>query len=90
MITDKLLLALHNDDMNSPLITVLNEIFNSGYQIKLEGIEINKDDLDHPSILDLELYSNEISLELLKNNRPFNKIKMTYSDYHKVQISEEN
>lgn len=88
MLENKLLLAINNDDMNSPLVTVITEIFNEGYQLFLEGAEINEKFLVHSSITDLELYSKEILFELCKKNQLCKKIKIEYLGFHQIRISE--
>ena len=78
--------AVNEDDMNSPLISIVNELEQQGYTVKLEGVEVTSHDLDADVFNDFEKAANEFNLELLKQSSLEQKFKIVFTDYHKFNF----
>lgn len=55
--------AVEEDEINSPLPTIVHELEMQGYNVKLEGLEKTANDLDAELFYDLEKTTNEFELE---------------------------
>ena len=82
--------AVEADEMNSPLITICSELKRQGYNIKIEGVEV--DSLEKYSKLfeDLESTSSEIRIDLSKANEPDRKLKLVFTGYHEFNFQTVN
>ena len=83
---EKVFEAVENDDMNSPIVSLCNEFAKQGYRVKIEGVEVNSNEVDTELFNDLELYSIDINFELLKAEESAQKFKLVYIDYHKFNF----
>jgi YbbR domain-containing protein len=70
------------DEMNSPLPTIVHELENQGYKVKLEGLEVTANDLDANLFVDLEKATNEFEIEIVKEGEKSQKFKLVFTDYH--------
>ena len=86
----KIFTAVDNDDMNSPLISIINELENQGYKIKLEGVDVSSSDLDVPLFNDFEKATNGFKLELLKQSSLEQKFKIVFTGYHQFSFNQAN
>lgn len=80
---EKIFKAVNEDDMNSPLISIVNGIEKQGYSVKLEGVDVTADDLDDNLYSDLEKSVNEFNFEISKNGIVEQKFKLKFLEYHK-------
>lgn len=87
---EKVFLAVEEDEMNSPLPTIVHELENQGYNVKLEGIEVTANDLDADLFVDLEKATNEFEIELMKDDEIIQKFKLVFTEYHKFHIQSYN
>ena len=85
---EKIYTAVENDEMNSPLITICNAIFNQGYSLKIDGIDIDRDDLDNSVLVDFEQSQNNFNLLLTDVKNQSVEFVLTFTDYHKFILTE--
>jgi hypothetical protein len=77
--------AVESDEMNSPLITICNELANQGYVIKVEDVEFSTDETSCALFTDLEKTTNEFDIEINKNGM-IEKFKLVFTEYHRFNI----
>lgn len=82
----KIFTAVDEDEMNSPLPTIIYELEQQGCKVKLEGLDVTASDMDEEMFSDLERAVNEYNIELLKENEPLQKFKVVFTDYHKFNF----
>lgn len=80
---DKIYKAVDDDEMNSPLVSIVYELEKQGYKVKLEGIEVTSEDLEKEMFGDLEKATNIFEIELFKNSGIGQKFKLVFNDYHR-------
>ena len=78
--------AVNSDEMNSPLITICNELIKQGYSIKIEGLEIDSLENDSKLFEDLEYATNEFLIELSRVDEPNQKYKVVFTGYHQFNL----
>ena len=78
--------AVNEDEMNSPLPSVIYELEQQGYKVKLEGLEVTTDDLEEELFEDLERATNKFEIELLKNNKTEQRFNLIFTDHHKFSF----
>ncbi|MCL4279137.1 MAG: hypothetical protein KJZ60_05545, partial [Ignavibacteriaceae bacterium] len=61
--------AVNGDEMNSPLPSIVSELEQQGYKVKIEGVEVTAVDMPDNLLDDLEKATNEFEIELLKDNQ---------------------
>ena len=83
---EKVFNAVSEDEMNSPLPSILWELEKQGYSVKLEGVDVTADDMESDLFVDLERATNELTFELLKGNVKDQKFKLVFSDYHQFSF----
>ena len=86
----KIFNAVDEDDMSSPLITVCNELIKQGYDVKVEGVNIESLNSDSKLFEDLEYSTNKFEIVLLKNSLPEQKFKLVFTDYHEFGFQKMN
>ncbi len=79
---EKIFTAVYEDEMNSPLPTIVYELEGQGYKVKLEGLEVTANDLDADLFVDLEKATNEFEIELMKDDEINQKFKLAFTGYH--------
>jgi hypothetical protein len=82
----KIFTAVDEDEMNSPLPSIIYELEQQGYKVKLEGLEVSSDNLDGNLFGDFERAVNEFELELTKEDEQHQKFKLVFTDYHKFNF----
>ena len=87
---DKIYKAVEADEMNSPLITICSELKKQGYNIKIEGVEIESLDRDLELFEDFECVTNEFEIELKKDSIIEKKFKLVFTGYHEFNFQSEN
>ena len=87
---EKVFSAVEEDEMNSPLPTIVHELEEQGYKVKLEGLEVTANDLDAELFVDLEKATNEFEIELMKDDEIIQKFKLVFTDYHRFHIQSYN
>ncbi|OGU29444.1 MAG: hypothetical protein A2057_07750 [Ignavibacteria bacterium GWA2_35_9] len=83
---EKIYNAVDEDDMNSPLSSIVYELEKQGYIVKIEGVEVTANDMDNNLFTDLERATNEFEIELLKDSETEQRFKLSFSDYHKFSF----
>lgn len=78
----KIFQAVEEDEMNSPLISVVWELKRQGYQVKLEGLEVTMSDMGSDLFNDLERATYEFEMELLRGTESVQKFKLVFTGYH--------
>jgi hypothetical protein len=81
----KIFEAIDEDEMNSPLPSIIWELEQQGYKVKLEGLEITAEDMEDKLFEDLEKATNEFNIEIAKENLT-QKFKLIFTDYHKFNF----
>ena len=84
---EKIYSEVTNDEMNSPLITICNEIFNQGYCLKIDGVVIEREDLDNSVLTDFEQSQINFNLFITDVNNQSKEFLLTFTDYHKFIIT---
>ena len=87
---EKVFTSVEEDEMNSPLPTIVHELENQGYKVKLEGLEVSANDLDADLFVDLEKATNEFEIELMKEDEIIQKFKLVFTDYHEFNFQNKN
>jgi hypothetical protein len=72
--------------MRSPLPSIIYELEQQGYKVKLEGLEASGNNFDEDLLGDLEQTVNEFEIELTKENEQQQKFKLVFTDYHKFNF----
>ncbi|OGU81712.1 MAG: hypothetical protein A2W11_12800 [Ignavibacteria bacterium RBG_16_35_7] len=83
---EKIYKAVENDEMNSPLPTIVHELEMQGYKIKLEGLDVTANDLDADLFFDLEKATNEFVFEIEKAGEKNQRFKLVFTDYHEFNF----
>jgi hypothetical protein len=81
----KIFESVEEDEMNSPLPSIIWELEQQGYKVKIEGVEVTAGDMGDKLFEDLERAINEFEIELIKENTA-QKFKLIFSDYHKFNF----
>ncbi|MBE7476015.1 MAG: hypothetical protein B6D44_00300 [Ignavibacteriales bacterium UTCHB2] len=82
--------AVNGDEMNSPLPSIVSELEQQGYKVKIEGVEVTAVDMPDNLLDDLEKATNEFEIELLKDNQGEQKFKLVFTGYHKFGFQQIN
>ncbi len=82
----KIFNAVGEEEMNSPLPSIIYELENQGYKVKLEGLGVTAVDLEDKLFEDLERAVNNFQIELINNNEPEQKFNLVFTDYHKFNF----
>lgn len=82
---EKIYNSVNEDEMNSPLLSIVWELGQQGYAVKLEGLEVTASDLEEDMFSDLEKATNEFNIEITKENL-FQKFKLVFTDYHRFNF----
>lgn len=77
--------AVESDEMNPPLPLVVLELERQGYKVKIEGLEVNAEDMEDKIFEDLERATNEFNVEIT-NEKSSQKFKIVFTDYHKFNF----
>lgn len=85
----KIFESVEEDDMNSPLPSILWELEQQGYKVNLEGIEVTAGDMKDKLFEDLERATNNFEIEILKEGLT-QKFKLVFTDYHKFNLQAYN
>jgi len=83
---ERIFTAVDEDEMNSPLPSIVWELEQQGYAVKLEGVDVTAGDMGDELFENLERATNELTFELLKENQPVQKFKLIFTDYHKFNF----
>ncbi len=81
----KIFEAVDNDEMNSPLPSIVYELEQQGYEVKIEGLEVTTADMDIKLFDDFEKATNEFDIEIIKGDL-IQKFKLVFTDYHKFNF----
>ena len=82
----KIFNAVDEDEMNSPLSSVIYEIEQQGYKVKLEGLEVSAGDMEEKLFEDYERATDKFEIELLKNNKTEQRFNLIFTDHHKFSF----
>ncbi len=82
----KIFNAVADDEMNSPLPSIIYELENQGYKVKIEGLEVTAEEMDNRLFEDLEKAASEFEIELLRDSEHAQKFKLVFTDYHKFNF----
>ena len=77
--------AINADEMNSPLASIVYELEQQNYKVKIEGLEITVSDMEDKLFEDFEKATNEFEIEISKVHLT-QKFKLNFTDYHKFNI----
>jgi len=80
--------AVEEDEMNSPLVSICYALEQQGYRIILEGVDVTSADLEDELFQDFERCTNEFSIELIRNNRTEQKLKLVFTDFHEFSFQQ--
>ena len=81
----KIFESVEDDEMNSPLPSIIWELEQQGYKVKLEGVEVTAGDMEDKLFEDLERATNKFEIEILKEGLA-QKFKLVFTDYHKFNF----
>lgn len=81
----KIFSAVADDEMNSPLPSIIWELEQQGYKVRLEGVEVTAGDMEAKLFEELERATNEFIIELTKEELA-QKFKLVFTDYHKFNF----
>lgn len=79
----KIFEAVDADEMNSPLQSIIWELEQQDYNVKIEGLVVTAEDMEDKLFEDLERATNEFCIEINKENL-IQKFKLVFKDYHKL------
>jgi len=82
----KIYAAVDSDEMNSPLPSIIFELEQQGYTVKIEGVEVTAGDMADDLFEDLERATNEFEIELTMDSEFSQKFKLVFTDYHKFNF----
>lgn len=82
----KIFEAVNSDEINSPLPSIVWELEQQSYKVKIEGLEVTAADMDNKLFDDLEKATNEFELEIEKEEEKSQKFKLVFTDYHKFNF----
>jgi len=82
----KIYAAVDSDEMNSPLPSIIFELEQQGYKVKLEGVDVTAGDMEDKLFEDLERATNEYEIELLKDLETSQRFKLVFTGYHKFNF----
>jgi hypothetical protein len=82
----KIFESVYNDEMNSPLPSIVRELEQQGYKVKIEGLEVSSLDMNDQLFEDLEKATNEYEIELFGDKGNLQKFKLVFTDYHKFNF----
>ena len=82
----KIFESVDADEMNSPLPSIIWELEQQGYKVKLEGLEVTASDLEAGMFSDLERATNEYEIELFKGTGSSQRFKLVFTGYHKFNF----
>ena len=83
---EKIFNSVREDEMNSPLPSIIWELEKQGYTIKLEGVDVTAGDMEDKLFEDLERATNEYEIELFKETGSSQRFKLVFTDYHKFNF----
>ena len=81
----KIFKAVDADEMNSPLASIIYELEEQGYKVKIEGLEVTAADMDDKLFDDFEKATNEFEIEIRKENL-MQKFKLNFTEYHRFNF----
>lgn len=81
----KIFKSVDADEMNSPLPSIVRELEQQGYKVKIEGVDFSIDEAIINLFVDLEQSTNEFNVEILKEGLT-QKFKLVFTGYHKFII----
>lgn len=79
--------AVEEDEMNSALITICDELVKQRYKVFVEGVEFTNDEGFNELLIDLEENVSEINFKIIKSNFA-ERFKLVFTDYHKFELKE--
>jgi len=82
----KIFESVDTDEMNSPLPSIVWELEQQGYKVKIEGLEVSALDMNDKLFEDLEKATNEYEIELLGDKGNPQKFKLIFNGYHKFNF----
>jgi hypothetical protein len=82
----KIFTDVDEDEMNSPLPTIVWELEQQGYKVKLEGLEVTAGDMADDLFEDLEKATSEFDIELIKGDETEQRFRLVFTDYHKFNF----
>ena len=77
----KIFEAVDDDEMNSPLPSIVYELEQQGYKVKIEELEVTAEDMTDKLFEDLERAANNFEIDILKDGTT-QKFKLVFTDYH--------
>ena len=84
----KIYSAVEADEMNSPLLTIVNELEEQGYKVRIEGLDVSAGDMEDKLFKDIEKALNKIEIELLQRDHREQKFRLVFTDYHKFNFQD--
>jgi len=82
----KIFNSVDSDEMNSPLVSIIWELQQQGYVVKLEGVTVTADDMEDELFEDLVKATNEYEIEIIKSSASSQKFRLVFTDYHKFNF----
>ena len=83
---EKIYNALMSDEKNSALQIICAELFLQGYQVLIDGAQMNSQDFDENVYKDFERSSDHFEITLLKNNKHVQRFNIRFIDFHRFEI----
>lgn len=80
--------ALNEDEMNSALGIICNELERQGYEVIIENIEVTSEEIYEKKLPSLEELPEPLNIELVKNGEIEQKFAIDFTDYHKIIFKE--
>ena len=81
----KIFESVDTDEMNSPLPSIIWELEQQGYKVKLEGFEVTAGEMGDKLFEDLERATNKFEIEITKRKLT-QKFNLVFTDYHKFNF----
>jgi hypothetical protein len=81
----KIFKSVEDDEMNSPLLSIIWELEKQGYTVKLEGVDVTAGDMEDKLFEDFERATNKFYVEIIKEGLK-QKFSVVFTGYHKFNL----
>ena len=85
---EKIFNALGEDEMNSALGIICNELESQGYEIEIEDIKVTSGEIFQNKVPSLEEVAEPLNIKLHKNGSVEQKFSIKFVEYHKIVFQE--
>jgi hypothetical protein len=88
MNVERIFEALKKDQMNSALGIICFELESQGYEVEIEDIKVDSEDIFENKVPSLEEVAEPLKFKLYKNGALEQKFSINFVDFHKVVFQE--